>query len=146
MGSGLKFCFIVVKRSGSAVVVLTLRFAGEDPKDIQDRLDAAFKKLTFEPYYAYVSFNVTDQRFEIFDTLEIDQVEDSPGAKEVTFHLSATCKRDFYLPRDLETGEFIDFENQVQCLSVLVAPWEKKEKRWTDWLSAKKKELGTDDA
>ena len=56
------------------------------------------------------------------------------------------CKRDFYLPRDPETGEFIDFENQVQCLSVLVAPWERKKKEWKNWLRAKKEELGIDDA
>ncbi len=103
-------------------IIFTTKLPGEMKKDVKAKLDEALLKLPFETVYQEISFHDVPEIFELMDQFSVVSVHDFPGAKIVKFEIHLVCEREFFLPRDQETGEFINIDKQVQCLGVLMSP------------------------
>ena len=94
------------------------------PEEFKEKLDKALATLLYGTLYRYVSFSVYAMP-EFMKEMEVIEIIDYPGAPTVKLKINFTCERLFYLPRDPDTGEFINIANQTQCLSILKHPAER---------------------
>jgi hypothetical protein len=116
-------------RRGKYPIIFTVRLPGETEVGIQNKLRKLLSRFPFTTTFRYVVFHSIPEIYNIVDELSIVKIKDYPGAKTVVFRAQFECERPFFLPRNFETGEFIDINKQVRCLSVLMWPDERK-----DWV------------
>ena len=138
-------CFIAPQYGYDKEAIATLCLPGETLHDIGLKLDAALRnaKLPFETYHEPMVDFATDSPVfgeVMMDALAVEAVKDYPGAPEVKFQITAKFDLEYFLPRDLKTGEFIAIEDQVNCLEQLAWQYEKPNKSKA-WLAAKRTEL-----
>jgi len=102
-----------------ATSILTVYMEGETPVQLVGRLKSALSVLPFRTSFSYIIFDHVEADTGLMQDLRISVISDHPGAKEVTLSIETVIGSDFFLPRDLETGEFANIEDQIQCLAVL---------------------------
>ena len=105
-------------------VIYALRMPSETEKQFKEKLDKALATLLYGTLYRYVSFSVYAMP-EFMKEMEVIEIIDYPGAPTVKLKINFTCERLFYLPRDPDTGEFVNIADQTQCLSILKHPAER---------------------
>ena len=98
------------------VVIYTPRLPEETEKEIKEKLDRALETLPFWTIYSYVTFYLEN---ELLSNACVTNILDFPGAETVKTVIQIDLEVPYFLPRNLQTGEFVDIEKQVQCLSVL---------------------------
>jgi hypothetical protein len=96
-----------------------MRFPGETEEVVKGHLDEALGTLPFRTLYSYVIFDDPEAGRDLLKSARVENVVDAPGAPQVFLTLSVELNRQFYLPRDPATGQFVDIEKQTQCLSAL---------------------------
>ena len=114
-----QLCFIVNQYCDPPVSIATLIFEGETEKDVKEELDRALTALHFRTLYSYIISSSASTFQSIFRTVLIKEIVDYPGAEYVKISLEVKCESGYFLPRDSETGKFVDIDKQVKCLGVL---------------------------
>lgn len=115
----VRICFVVNQFREPVTVIATLIFEGETEKDVQRKLEKTLEKLPFRTLFSYVTSNSVTTFHEIFKDISITEIIDSPGLETVRISLNVECETKYFLPRNLQNGEFVDIEKQVKCLEAL---------------------------
>lgn len=134
-----RLCFIYCSDFYPGCKILTVRLDEETVEDVRRYLTDALATLPFRTMKPFISFSPHDESLALLQHMEVNDVSDFPGAPQVTLSLSITIERQFFLPRNLMTGEFINIEDQVRCLSVMTPFHIRKE--WATWFEGQKKRL-----